>query len=555
MLPIANESAEEFVVRFWFWFVCALTGLADDVDHLQAAGSRRLAGALAADGSICVAWLTSADQIQLFRGQGTEWKSEVIVVPGGNLVPDAPLVLLRTAADQPQQVRALTVARDGRFMLVTATPDTSHPTQVTTTFTNENLPPFSLRAGFACVERESTVLIYAVDENGKLVELDLATSAMNVVEDRDDVVLAGGKVRTREANADELYLVDRRGNLVSYVRDPIRRWKGPLLIGMGFQAGSDLVVWRRPDGAQEDYVAAVNARGELRLMRHEAAGWRMDIAPGWLVPPGTPISVFHTPINIRLTGITAAGVLQEMHLQNTEWRQRRLGIGYQPLHSTFMPAQSLQSISVDAAGDLLVATHSEEIWSSFLTPSDNSATKGQVVSREWSPPEYQTQDFRLLNSSEDDLVIRLRDRRQPLVQRDLPLAKGQQLAVPLDCEIGRTLTSQLKPPVSPNSTTAGAEDQATETPVVRTTTTLIDGPFDIEVLKSARGLSYQDVRLHQYPRSRATDSAEISLGGFSVIGADAQSISLTPAESSVEIDVVKSATSRRLTSTTGPAVP
>ena len=542
-------------MRFWFWFVCAVIGLAVDVNHLQAAGSRRLAGALAADGSVCVAGLASADQIQLFRGQGTEWKSEVIVVPGGNLIPDAPLVLLRATADQPQQIRALTVSKDGRFMLVTATSDASNPTQVTTTFTNENLPPFSARTGFACVERESTVLIYAVHENGKLVELDRATSAVSIVEDRDDVVLAGGNMSTRDGNADELYLVDRRGNLVSWVRDPIRRWKGPLLIGMGFQAGSDVVVWRRPDGAQEDYVAAVNARGELRLMRHEPAGWRMDIAPGWLLPPGTPISVFHTPINIRLTGITAAGVLQEMHLQNTEWRQRRLSAGYQPLHPTFMPAQSLQSISVDAAGDLLVATNSEEVWSSFLTPSDNSATKGQVVSREWSPPEYQTQNFRLLNSSEDDLVIRLRDRRQPLTLRDLPLAKGQQLTIPLDCEVRRTLTTQLKPPVSPNSTTAGAEDPAKETPVVRTTTTLIDGPFDIEVLKSARGLSYQDVRLHQFPRRRATDSAEISLGGFSVIGADAQPSTPTIAESSVEIDVVKSANNRRLTSTTGPVTP
>ena len=538
-------------MRFWFWFVCAVIGLAVDVNHLQAAGSRRLAGALAADGSVCVAGLASADQIQLFRGQGTEWKSEVIVVPGGNLIPDAPLVLLRATADQPQQIRALTVSKDGRFMLVTATSDASNPTQVTTTFTNENLPPFSARTGFACVERESTVLIYAVHENGKLVELDLATSAVSIVEDRDDVVLAGGNMSTRDGNADELYLVDRRGNLVSWVRDPIRRWKGPLLIGMGFQAGSDVVVWRRPDGAQEDYVAAVNARGELRLMRHEPAGWRMDIAPGWLLPPGTPISVFHTPINIRLTGITAAGVLQEMHLQNTEWRQRRLSAGYQPLHPTFMPAQSLQSISVDAAGDLLVATNSEEVWSSFLTPSDNSATKGQVV----SPPEYQTQNFRLLTSSEDDLVIRLRDRRQPLTLRDLPLAKGQQLTIPLDCEVRRTLTTQLKPPVSPNSTTAGAEDPAKETPVVRTTTTLIDGPFDIEVLKSARGLSYQDVRLHQFPRRRATDSAEISLGGFSVIGADAQPSTPTIAESSVEIDVVKSANNRRLTSTTGPVTP
>ena len=66
--------------------------------------------------------------------------------------------------------------------------------------------------------------MFAVSVSGKLLEIDLATKRHFVVEDHSDVVLPGGSVRTLDGYADEIFLVDRRGSLVSYVRDPIRTW-------------------------------------------------------------------------------------------------------------------------------------------------------------------------------------------------------------------------------------------------------------------------------------------------------------------------------------------
>lgn len=564
-------------MKFWCSLFCLLAGFSAGTDCLQAEGSRRIAGSTSPGGRHTVAAVVAAEQIQVFRGNGDQWKSLRIEIPGGSLVADAPLILMKEIADEPKQLRVLTVTADGRFVLITATETDGQPSQVAIEFSGEQVTRFPVRTNFSFLEQGNTLLIYGVNEHSELVELNFRTSEATIVEGRVDAVLPGGGVKIRAENSDELYLVDCCGNLVSYVRDPIRRWKGPLLIGSGFRAGSDLVVWRRPDGALEDYIAAVNARGELRLMRHEASGWRMEIAPGWLLPSGTPISVFHTPINIRLIGVTGAGVLQEMHLLNTEWRQKILSTGYHSYQLTYLPVQSLQSISIDASGDLLSATNAEEVWTSFLVPSERDRERGQVLSRSWSPSEYESQEFLLLNPSTQNLVVRLRDRRRPLILRDIPLGSGQTVTLSLDCEKARTLTTQLKSPdpaeakdSAGSPPAGGAETQnpsdaqavAAATTTSSTGTTKMtqgEGPVDIEVFKLGNGISYQDVRLHKFPRT-TTSSTEISLGGFAVTktihlssldGEDADVNSITANSNPAEIDVVKSAARRQITSING----
>ena len=568
-------------MRFWCYLLTffALLDL-----RTQAATARQLAGTTAGNGQMTVGWIASPESLHLYQGQGTDWQARVIPIPDGKLVAHAPLVLLPGISDEAHQTRAITVTQTGRFALITINQKPDQPVQVSTTVTSHDGNLFPVRAGFASLEIAGKTLLYAVNQQGQLVELDVDASALSVIEQRESAVLPGSAVATRENNGDEIFLVDRRGNLVCYVRDPIRRWRGPQLIGTGFLAGSDLVIWRRPDGAQEDYVAAVNARGELRLARHEPTGWRMDIAPGWLLPPGTPVSIFHTPINIRLFGVTASGVLQEMHLLNTEWRQKRLGAGHQPHQSAYIPSKNLLSFSVDAAGNLLAATNSEEIWTSSLTspaPSLNNDAadasahtmplKGSVVARDWSSPEYQLTEFRLMNSSDNDLILKVRDRRQPSASQEISLAGGQHIILPLECERPRTLTTQLKlpattPPAAETAAAAANPAAASEsgtTPAEpplssHSEITQSDGPFEIEVLRQGTGISYQDIRMHQFPRIRPTDSVLISQGRFFVTAADSEihtagegsqptNDSVESTAGPIDIDVIQSAEFRKLT--------
>ena len=558
----------------------------------QAATARQLAGTTALNGQITVGWIASPESLHLYQGQGTDWQATVIPVPDGQLIENAPLVLLPGTTEEAYQTRAITVTQTGRLVLITITQKPEHPVQVSTTWACNEGSLFPVRAGFTTVEDGGKTFLYAVNQQRQLVELDVAASAVNILEQRDSVVLPGSAVGTRENNGDEIFLVDRRGNLVCYVRDPIRRWRGPQLVGTGFLAGGDLVIWRRPDGAQEDYLAAVNARGELRLARHEPTGWRMDIAPGWLLPPGTPISVFHTPINIRLFGVTASGVLQEMHLLNTEWRQKRLAAGHLSHRPVYIPSKSLLAVSVDATGNLLAATNSEEIWTSSLTspalllnkeaadtPAQAMPLHGSVIAREWSPPEYQLIEFRLINSSDNDLILKVRDRRQPSASREILLAGGQHMILPLECERPRTLATQLKLPVTtpPAAETAAAEANPaaalksvttpTEPPLSSCSVkTESDGPFEIEVLRRGTGISYQDIRMHQFPRIRPSDPVLISLGRFFVTAADSEirtadedsQPTIDSGESAagpIEVDVIQSAELRTLTRPTASAVP
>src|SRR5206468_1985746 len=117
-------------------------------------------------------------------------------------------------------------------------------------------------------------LFVAVDRDGKLREFDPATGQSTLIEGRPELLVPGGVVRTLPNDGNEFFLIDRRGNLVSYVRDPLVRWKGPRLIANEFSAGSDLVAWRHPDHFLELRLAAVNLRGEACFGRWDPTGWR-----------------------------------------------------------------------------------------------------------------------------------------------------------------------------------------------------------------------------------------------------------------------------------------
>src|SRR5262249_40575028 len=150
----------------------------------------------------------------------------------------------------------------------------------------------------------------------------------------------------------ELFLIDRRGNLVSWLRDPLVRWEGPRLIGTEVVAGGDLAVWRRPDNRRELQVGVVNCRGELQVGGVGPGGWGMQITPGWLSTPGCPISVWHTPVNMRFAAVTATGTLQETHLRNTEWIAAPICEGFPwRSHALFLGGPSAPG--VDAAGQFV----------------------------------------------------------------------------------------------------------------------------------------------------------------------------------------------------------
>ena len=497
---------------------------------------QHIAGVIGVDGKLNIATIVSSRSFRLFQGQGVEWSSCVLEIDDELLVTGAPLKLRAGTKEEPDQIRITTVSSNGRIIEATGSCGSKSNSRLQVAVISEDFATFPGGCDFILLEQESRKLMFAVSDKSNLIEFDFESRRISLVEDQERVVIPGTRIRTNQENPDELFFVDSRGNLVFYVRDPIRGWKGPLLIGTGFIAGSDLVVWRRPDGARELYVAAVNARGEVRLAKREVSGWKMEIAPGWVLPPGSSISVFHTPSNLRLFGVTAAGELISMHLANTEWRERKLGLGYRHKSTPCFPSESALALAMNQSGDLIALTNSDETWSRFLTPKDVGKQCGYVADQKWGSLTESEAEFQFWNHSDFNVVLRLRDVRYPIKHHDYELNSGSSISLNLCHSFERILSTQLK--LSPNLAAGGNENRLESVSEIVTSS-----PCEIEILARAPVVSYIDERQHKYPQVNSVHHSTSSIGRFCV-RAPVESLSKGP----IQIDAVKSAAMRKIVS-------
>lgn len=559
--------------------------------RLEAAESRSIGGIQLKDGRVVLASVRSSDQILLRVGRENEWVIRKFQTDPAGLVPKSPLVLLDASTPSSESIRIITIDSSGRMIRILLNlSGTTNVAAVEPVFSADLRLQFPPGAGFAVSGPAGAETIFAVDSAARLLELsvpdlnsaDVATSpsvvAPVIVCEHRDSLLAGSFVNTLEGFRDEVFVIDSRGCVVSWVRDPVRIWKGPQLIGTGFLSGSDLAVWQRPDGAREIHVAAVNATGELRMMKRETQGWRMDIAPGWLLPPGSPVSVSHAPINIRLFAVTGSGVIQEMHYLNTEWRQRSLGAGFQPGDSVWVQAQNLRCFAEDASGDLLIASNVEEKRKAALVSTvsqipgavapDNSPSGDQaaeatpsaavsvvatdITKRKWTIPESDSVETMLRNTSSGAVTLRIRNRQDLSAKQEVRLDAGKSFDTTLSQHRSGSITTHFPETVP-------------EAERLRVREAEITGPVEIEVLSESVESTYQDLRIHRFPRNQPGQTCDASLGRFvfdtSEIRPETASEQPRPDDTSdegraaevdpetsvrrIEIDVIRSARERR----------
>jgi hypothetical protein len=453
-------------------------------------------------GAEIVAHLESPQRIRYFLRQGDKWKSAAVDFGSPLLVPGAPLQLSKGDGDALPTV--LTVGTEGRLLQIV--PTATEPK--VSTAAELLLPP---GADFATAHSGKRSLLFAVDRDGTLWEVNRETGEKHAVEGRSDRLLPGSAVHTLPGEGNELFLVDRRGNLVSYIRDPVVRWKGPRLIGMEFVAGSDMALWRRPDGGRELQLASVNQRGELYAGRLEATGWRLEIAPGWVLPPGCPVEEAHTPVNMRLCAVTSRGTLQEMNLLNTEWRERTIAGGFAWKSSAVFIAGGPFVRGVDVAGNLIVSQSVEEVWNTDIVPVDPARDSAKLVRREWqSAAPLESVDIELDNRSSDTLFVKLRDRRTPTADQELTIAPSMSARLRVDRDAGGILHDLLSLTAADGSKLEQAHDEPTAAQSL----------YDIEVLTMRDGVPYVDLRHKAWPPQRNLEKCRFSLGRFPLPAGD-----------------------------------
>ena len=503
----------------------AALSLAIQADYVQA--SPYMAGVASASGQVHVGIIESPRTVHLYSGN----RSRRLSFDQDRLVAGARMHLAEIPHGEGKILRLLTVDRHGRFLISKIPLDVDAVLQAETITWKSDPGLFPFGSDFGVMRRGAVEVIFAANQKGELLELNLTTGEIQVVEVRDEVILPGSSVSSLHGTSNEIFLVDRRGSLVSYLRDPIRRWSGPNLIGSNFLPGSRVVVWIRPDGAREHYVAAVNRLGELRLARHDADGWRMDIAPGWLLPPGTALDVFHSPVNIRILGVNAVGTLKVMHLVNTEWRERFVGHGFDRFSAPFLIEPSGNTYAIDPAGDLMNITISNDIWSAVLVPAEGGPETGPVIRRVVNPSKSGLAVVQFRNPSAHRVTLRRHDADQPGRPVDLVLPAGAKLSM----EVERPSTAIIRSRLLTSAPTAFDVEIAD---IERTQDVRMDDPLEFEVLHQGAPLSYQDSRLHRTSQTSG-EFVEISEGLFRLpINRDGLSLGTK------SIDVIQSARSR-----------
>jgi hypothetical protein len=492
-------------------------GSAGTAGETVPANGRKVAGL----GAETIAHLESPRTIRYFLRRDDKWKSAVVDPGSPVLVPGAPLSLL--PGDGEALPRVLTVGLEGRLLQVVPTlkePQVSAVADVV-------LPP---GADFVVADSGGKSLVFVVDQDGTLWEIHRASGEKHAVERRADRLLPGSAVRALPGEANELFLVDRRGNLVSYVRDPVVRWKGPRLIGTDFVAGGDVAVWRRPDASRDLQLASVNRRGELYAARQEAAGWRLEMAPGWVLPPGCSVGSAHTPLNLRLCAVTSRGTLQEMNRLNTEWTEQTIVSGFAWKSSALFIAGGPLLRGVDAAGNLAAFQSVEEVWSGEVIPADPARDGGKLVRRDWqSAVPLEPVEIELENRTSDTLFVRLSDRRNPTVNLELTITPSKSTKLQVDRDAGGVLHDLVAVTAADGAKSEQTRDEPTAPQCL----------YDIEVLTLRAAVPYVDLRQMAWPPLSIRENCRFSLGRFSIPAGDQ-----LPAE--LKIDLVPAAVAGRV---------
>ena len=216
-----------------------------------------------------VGYIDPEGNVQLFEGRGRIWNHRPIARVEG-LVPGAPLAI---ALDPHSQIPLIYSATwDGELLEI------SEGRRVRGVAPELRFIP---RTVLRLIDRGSSLQLFAVDRFGVIWNIDPAPGARpEAVEPRTERYDAGVPLFLIPGAADQLFLVDRGGALVSYSREG-GRWLGPQFVDRGFVSGAHIAgaLYNNVRDAPGAHVAAVDADGRIALYTETRGRWPRSPAP------------------------------------------------------------------------------------------------------------------------------------------------------------------------------------------------------------------------------------------------------------------------------------
>jgi hypothetical protein len=389
--------------------------------------------------ALAVAHIDGAGQLHFYRGLGDRWEHLPSTIRAELLVPGAPVDLLRNADSALPLL--YTVGTNG---------DVYEVVEGRRLRRLIGLEGIAFRPGsdFAVVADNRQKSILMVDSRGRLWELDTTAGHHNLIDKRPGLFEPGAPVRVSGPEASQIFLVDRQGNLLEYLRDPATGWSSPELIGTGFLAGGDLDVWlpSEPVPNAAVSVASIDREGQLQILKSTDAGWTRTAVTGARFVPGSPVAALETSAGLSLSAVLPDGRWMEFVNRGGTWQERPIGAGFPLRAPVVINSVGPTGFAIDVAGRLIAATLADASWRTvLLTSQEAGPTVAPAVERRRliRDRDLTPLTVEFVNPTSEELVIRVLDLRVPGGGQSYTIPPGSSVNVGLDSDQGGALEEAL----------------------------------------------------------------------------------------------------------------
>lgn len=276
-----------------------------------------------------------------------------------------------------------------------------------------------------------------VDQQGRIVVVDPARGTWEAVERQVGLFEPGSHVALVGTGSDEgLLAVDRRGNLVQYVRST-GGWARPELIDRGLDSGTriDAAEWSQA-GRATRVVAGVDGLGRLRVWIAERGGWSPRVVEGVRLAAGAPVALCRGATVLSGMVVAADGRWVEWYDAAPGWRFRTVGEGFLANRCPIVLPGGDLCFAVDRGSRLVVANRGPRGWQSYVClpnrPFAPQLIRRTILADTPLPPARVV----FTNGHNEEVVARLVETGAGQAPRELRIPPGQSVEYPIERDGG-----------------------------------------------------------------------------------------------------------------------
>jgi len=368
--------------------------------------------------------------LQMYSYQKDRWERMPADLQRG-LVPGASLVLRSSPGARIPHVYSVDV--NGHLMEIV-------DGQRIHRINDPGLPPLIGAAHLFGASNPGEYRVYAVDTLGRVWDLDLRNGVHRLVESRQGLFEPGVPFGVSSAADDQLFLIDRSGDLFRYAKSAGGSWGSPNAVARGFRSGGYVDATRAsvPGGVPTTFVSAVDSRGRLRVLTSQAHGWLDEDVQGVVLPVGSPVGIAYDG-GLSLSAIHSDGRWRQWQRSGGRWKDYVIADGFLAGAPILFDSYGPRAFAIDRRGRLNAARYAGGRWRCALCmPGFTFAP--QLVSRSVIPnPALTPANIEFVNSHSDPLVLKIADRRSPGKPNELNIGPGESGKIRVDRDAGAVL--------------------------------------------------------------------------------------------------------------------